>query len=323
MARQEATSGTPRLELGEAIEEYPLSEEQQGFVGLQVLPIFETNEKKATVTVVTRESILRECDVKRNSRSAYARDEVSLNEIEYACQEYGREEPVDEDEAAHHATEFDSGLLATSLNRIVLLREQEKRIAAQIFNDTTWDSGNSDLYTDITGGDDWDVVGADIIAEVETARQQVRANCGIFPDTMLINVTHMNSFRLNTQILDAVKYTNTVTASQMGALLSPLFDIPKVIFAGGIKNTANEGQSLTSGNIWSNLYCWMGVTSDGPTLKVPQTGRTMLWTGSSPSNLTIESYHEDQTRSDIYRARQYTDEAVFDAYFGHLLKIDT
>ena len=39
-------------------------------------------------------------------------------------------------------------------------------------------------------------------------------------------------------------------------------------------------------------------------------------------NEVVVQYREEQTESDIFRVREYCDELIADAYFGHLLKID-
>ena len=53
----------------------------------------------------------------------------------------------------------------------------------------------------------------------------------------------------------------------------------------------------------------------------PAVGRTVLWTGDSPDNQTVEQYREEALRSDIFRVRHNTDEVIVDPYFGHLLKV--
>jgi len=67
-----ATRAVPRLELGEAAMEY--IQQQDEFIGAQVLPIFPTKKKAAIFPAITRESITREADTKRAPRGNYNRD---------------------------------------------------------------------------------------------------------------------------------------------------------------------------------------------------------------------------------------------------------
>jgi hypothetical protein len=54
----------------------------------------------------------------------------------------------------------------------------------------------------------------------------------------------------------------------------------------------------------------------------PQLGRTILWTPYTSELGYVETYREEQTKSDIVRVEHSVDEKVFDYYFGHLMKID-
>lgn len=322
MPRQVGTYGTPRADLGAALAEYPL--QPQGLIGTQILPVFGTQKQKAAFSVITRESILRARQTRRAARSSYSRDGFDTDNVTYECEEHGHEQPLDDSERAMYASDFDAEMTSAAMALNVLMREQEKRIAAQIFDATTnWPSGTAALYTDITGGDDWDVAAADVIAEVETAKQQIRTNCGMLPNTMVISAKHLKSFKLNTGILGAIQYTQTVTDAVIAGQLPALFGIERILFAGGVYDSADEGASMSLSDIWSDDYCWLGVCARSQMLAEPCVGRTMLWTADSPENATVEEYYEQQTRSWIYRARQHVDEKVFDPYFGHLLKIDS
>ena len=55
---------------------------------------------------------------------------------------------------------------------------------------------------------------------------------------------------------------------------------------------------------------------------MPAIGRTFLWTEDSPTNMVVESYEENQTRSTVVRVRHNVDEKRIDPYFGFLLKVD-
>ena len=64
------------------------------------------------------------------------------------------------------------------------------------------------------------------------------------------------------------------------------------------------------------------ITKDGLDFSQPAIGRTFLWVADCPENVMVESYRDEPVRSDVIRSRQFTDEILIDAYFGHLLKVD-
>lgn len=310
---------TPRADLGAALMETRIIP-QGGFAGLIMLPVFPTRKKEATFSAITRESILRRRDVKRAPKSAYNRDSFEGADISYKCQEYGHEQPLDDSERDLYASDFDAEMIAVQVAEGVLLREQEVRIAAALFNPTVWTGAA--LYTDYSA-DPWDAAGADIVGQVTAMKQKVRANVGQDPDSLLISkVQFDNATTKNTAILERLKYTRTATKRALEEELAAILGIDRVVVGTGVYNAAAEDAALSASDIWSDDYAMVAVTARTNNLAEPAVGRSMLWTADSPENVTVEEYREPQTRSGIYRVRHNVDEKVFDPYFAHLAKID-
>jgi hypothetical protein len=61
---------------------------------------------------------------------------------------------------------------------------------------------------------------------------------------------------------------------------------------------------------------------EGSTRVNPGLGRSLLWSPIDNGIDSIVEYREEQTDSDIFRAREFRVEKVFDPYFAHLLKIN-
>jgi hypothetical protein len=126
-----------------------------------------------------------------------------------------------------------------------------------------------------------------------------------------------------TVVKDAIKYTSRLTDEELTNAIADLFGVKKVLVGNGIYNSAKRGKTFVSADIWSDNYVMVAVVgNDGVDLSEPAIGRTILWEEDSPENAVVESYREEQTRSDIFRVRQYTAEKLIDPYFGHLLKVD-
>lgn len=307
----------PRLDLGEALLQFPLT--QPGFIGLEILPVFGTAKKTATFTAITRETITATRDTTRKARAAYARDDHETEDQNFTCKEYGFEQALDDSERELYATDYDAEMVAAQIARDVLLREQEKRIASAIFNTTTWTGAA--LYTDVST--DWDSSSGTIVADVMSAKEKVRQNCGLPANTVIFSAAHIPSLMKNTDLIARISYNQVMTAGAVMSVLPALFGVDRVLIGGSVKNSSDEGVAYSGADIWSDDYCWVGVTARTNSLAEPCVGRTFLWTADSPDNAMIEEYREEQTRSSIFRARQHTDEKVIDEYFGHLLLIDT
>lgn len=316
MPNYSGTYATPRLDLGRAMWEYMLG--SQSFIGTRVLPIFSTMKKEASFSKITRESILRSRNVKRAPRSAYSRDTYDAKDQTFNCEERGHEQPLDDTERSLYASDFDAESAAAKIAAQVVLQEQEKDIADMIFNTTTWTGAA--LYTDRSAAP-WLTASSDIIGHVDAAKDKVRIGSGMRANALIISYGVLTGLKANTAIKDAIKYTAIPTEDQIIAALSGLFGLRHIIVGDHVKNSAKEGQAFSGADIWSATYAMIARVCETQDLTEPGIGRTMLWAEESPSNATVEEYREEQTRSWVYRARHHADEVVFDANYGHLLKI--
>lgn len=309
---------TPRLDLGVALEEFPIGTGLQ-LVADRILPVRGVPKKAATFSVITRESILRDSDVRRSQEGAYPRDSFDKDDVSYRCEEKGLEGELADDQRAFYSSDFDAEMVTVGLTRDRLARAREKRVKEAIFNTTTFTG--SDLYTD-NSGTPWDAAATVIPTQIEAVKQQMRQNCGMQPNTIVFGASQVPNLQANTDLIDRLKYTQVLTFDAIVSQLSALFGIPNVIIAGAVRNVAPEGETLSVSDIWPDDYAWFGVVPETDNLAEPGIGRTLLWTEDSPELYTVESYYEVQTRKWIYRVRHHLQEKIIDPYFGHLTKID-
>ncbi len=307
----------PRLDLGVTVKEY--IDQENEFIGTKVLPIFRTQKQKATFPAITRESMTRDADTKRAKRGKYNRDGFSAKELAYACVEHGLEDPLDDSERELYATDFDAELVSTQITTRRVLQAQEKRIADHVFNTTTFNS--SKLFTDNTVNP-WTNPDSKIIDQIRTSKEQIRKNCGIYPNALIASAANLERMKSNSQILDLIKYTARPTDAEVKTALSDLFGVNQILSGKAIRNTAKEGKAFSGVDIWNDNYVLLAVIAgNGQDLGEPSLGRTFLWIEDSPENITVEQYRANDIRSDVFRVRQYVDERVIDPYFGHLIKV--
>ena len=315
---QTGTRTTPRMDLGQAVLEFILKRSE--FIGLQALPLFKAQLKAAVFNAITRECLTKVPETKRATGANYNRLNFETTEKSFSCVEHGLEGPLDDGEKKLYANDFSAELVTVEQIIGLILLAQEYRIAQKLFNTTTFTGAA--LYTD-NSGSPWDNIATDIIAQVRAAKEKVRQNCGLIPNTLIISETNLNRIKANTGIKDAIKYTTKLTDDELFAVLGALFGIKKVLVGKAIRNTANKGKTFSGADVWNDNYAMVAVTADNPiNLKEPSVGRTFLWVADSPANPVVESYREDAIRSDVFRVRHDIDEKIIDAYFGHLMKVD-
>jgi hypothetical protein len=313
----QGTRVIPRLELGEAALEF--IQQQNEFIGTQVLPIFPTKKKGSTFPAITRESITREADTKRAPRGNYNRDSFQAKDKQYNCEEFGLEGPLDDGERSLYASDFDAELTTVQIVTRRVLQAQERRIAALVFNTATF-SGSA-LYTDNSSAP-WDNPSSDVIAQVRAARERVRSNCGVDPGGLICSKANIDRLLSNAGIKESIKYVARLTEAEILNALADILGVRKILVGKGIYNVAKEGKAFISADIWNDDYAMIAVIGDSQRLSDPSLGRVFLWTSDSPENTTVEQYRDDAARSDIFRVRQHVDEIIIDPFFAHLMKVD-
>lgn len=279
----------------------------QGYIGLQLMPIYKTPEKSSTFMVIPKEQLLSIQDTARASGGAYGRDDFEYERGKYATSEHGWETPIDDSERNLFEREAPgmADQIATQRAWDIILRGQEKRIAGKVFN-----AGN---FTAHPVGNEWSKAALGTpITDVKDAKAAFRRQCGMDPDAMALGNTAFENLRNNAQIVDRIKYTfpGIQIADMNASQLAQALGVPQVLVGKGVYNSAKKGQAAVIADIWDDEYAALVKISSGPDTRRPGLGRTYLWTTDSPDNPIVEQYREEQIRSDVYRVRHAVDEAL-------------
>ena len=312
---QQATRGTPREDLGVAFHEYDPS--MEGFIADIALPPSPVGKKAATMGVITRENLKRANSDHANG-AAFGRVTLVSEDKSYACRDHGLEGQLTDEDRATYETDYDAEYETVQSVTRKMYIEREIRVAAAMFNTTTWTGGA--LYTDNSGAP-WDNIATTIIAQVIAARRLVRLNCGVMPDTMLIGQTSLENILLNTQIRAQFPGANLITLAMIQQALGSIFGLTQLIVGQAGYDSADEGLNFTGAECWSDDYALIYKRHTGGRA-TPGLGRNVIWNGVDGGLGQVKEYREEQTESDIFRVRDFSFEWIFDAYFGHLMKID-
>jgi hypothetical protein len=300
------SGATLRQDLGAVAYEYALEGSQRGFIGLALMPIFETMVQSANYPVIPIEALLKLQDAKRAARSAYGRSDYEFGDGTFSCKEFGWEEPVDDVEAAMYANFFDAEEVATMRAVDVLLRNQEKRIADRLTSTATFGTHNVSVK--------WDVAAtATPRADVRDAKQSLFNATGLDANAFCCSKTTFDNILLTAEFQEATKYVSQALMEVFEVqkqLVAQYLGVDRVLVGNAVYDGAKKGQSFSATSIWSDSKGFVARVATQPlNLKEPCIGRTFLWIEDSPEHLVVEQYREEQTRSNIYRARHNVDEA--------------
>jgi len=318
MAIQQSTYAVPRADLAEAFWEYDERETQ--FIASLVLPRLDVAEKAATMSVITRESMLKMENADRGPGGSYNRVDTYAEDKAYSCEEYGLEAPLEDGKRRLYQSDFDAEEVTVRQAWLKLLLAWEQRVDTLVFATGTWTGAA--LYTDVSAAP-WDAAASDAIAHVIAAREKVRTNTGLKPNALILGAATLANLLGNTGIKNRFPGATLVTLAMLEQAMGPIFGLERLIVGEAVYDSAKEGQDFSGADVWADDYAMVArVAKPGDPMNTPCIGRSMLWVTDSPEEIVVEEYREEQTRSDIFRVRHHMVSQIFDAYFGHLLKVD-
>ena len=318
MPRPVSISTITRPDLGVLAWEYAANSSEQGYIGMDIMPVFPVIEQSADYPVIPVESLLKVEPTSRAPRANYNRGDWQFKMQSYSCSEYGWEEPLDDVEARLYQRYFDAEVVTIIRAENIVLRGQEKRIASLVMNESNAVGTRSVAVA-------WsDHVNCDPLKDVTLAKQDMLWASGLRPNVMVLSETLFDNLILSEKIQNYMKYVNshlTDGREVKAAILASYFGVSQLKIADAIVDIAGKGRSKDLKSVWGDNYVsLLKVSSGGQDLREPCFGRCFLWTADSPSNVMAESYREEQTRSNIYRVRQHLDEAIIFKGANFLLK---
>lgn len=318
-----------RPDLGILFEQFDTIAAREGYIGTKVLPFLPVALQSAPFPKVVLESMLRDTKTRRAPGAAYNRVSGEFTQDSYATEEHGLEEAVDDRERRMYAQSLDLDMLAVNRIAAILAAEAEKRIAAAVFNATTWTG--SALTTAV--GTEWSSTNNSApLDDVASALSKIRlgasgvGGAGINPLVAIgiCDWTVFNNLRRNTQIKDTLKYAGiddpTMPWGDAAKVIAKALGLRDLLVAGGVKNTAHRGLTRSLDSIWDDEYFMIAKVASTNDLREPCIGRTFVWEGDGGAAAgTFEEYREEQTRTQVFRARHDVIEKVLYAECGHLL----
>lgn len=320
MPHPTASTAINRPDLGLVAMEYFLDSSQGGFVAQMVLPVFQTPVATGKYPVIPKEEFLKLVETRRASRAAFARGDWRFKDAQFACEERGFEEPIDDRERKLYEGLYaglDVEQITTMIATDQMLRAYEKRVADLVINEAS--------FTPHTAAAEWtDKDSADPRADVQAGIEAMEGATGLSPNALIMTKKIFRRVEECAAYIDHLKYTRAVLTESLPArvqLMAQYLDVDRVLLTNAIYNTSKNPDNFTTESIWPDNYAMLARLATQPrNLKEPCLGRTFLWTGNTPDMLTTEIYREEQTMSDIIRVRHDTDERFVLEACGYLLK---
>lgn len=342
-----------RFDLSLSYSEFSLLANQRKFIGLKVLPPVGVSQEAANFVKIPVESLLTKPETTaRAPYGHYNRDHANWTADSYACTEHGVEEVADDAIVERYGDiiRVEQMAVIRAVNRVLQSLEQD--IADAVMNTTTWSGSSlqSDIDTvngSVTSGEKWtNKTSADPIADIDWAREKVKSNCGMAPNTVVMSDSDFINCMRTQRIEGLLKYDamelllsiqggrNTEVVNSAASALASLFQVDKVLVGRSFKSTTDKGQATAFSRFWTAgrvMVCHSNDDGMAGDLEaaMPNIGRTIFSTkngeplpGSDDAgygSLIFDEYREEQTRSSIFRPRNKRQVKILHVEAGHLL----
>ena len=293
---------------------------EAGLIGTAVMPILDVPVRAGQYpSFVLKEGQLLKSDVKnRAPYGSFARGTRAFNQETYSALEFGYEEAVDDTVTLDVARFFDAEVIAAKLAKRKLLLAHELRVAAKIFDNSTFTATNSGTaYTTAN------LATFDAGADVQEAIDRLLAK-----GESTSNLKVVIPYAVWTRIRASTKFQNRLRGAGLSSdtilnastqAAAEVFGVAEVLIGRASYDTAPEGVAFASGNVWSNTLIWVGsVTQASAGFFGGGAGFTLNWSEYGPA-IGVSTYREEAIKSNIVRASHYTAEKVVNANAGQLI----
>jgi len=304
-----AGGSTIRADINQALIEGPAAD--VGLIGATLLPLQNVQAKSGTYLKVELGGgeLLSNNAASRSAGSGYQRSIRSFTSANYATEEFGLEELLD-DSNVQDLNRFFSYEAETARFLLRQLKlSHEKRVSDLLWANTTpFTTADQSRAVAYTQGNiaTIDVARDVAAAKLALAKLGYEANCV----AMSANVFELirRSTLLQNQFFGVISDTGArlLTEAEIAAALG----VQTLAVGRAAINSANKGKAYSGGFVVPDTKIIVGQVAGGE-FTAGGIGRTLVWAADA-AGFVSESYRDEARRSNVLRVRMNTDEVVID-----------
>jgi hypothetical protein len=290
-----------------------------GFVGDVLFPMIPVKKKSAKYAVF--EPSRRDLRIQNTRRAPRTAAKVVDYEVDltktYSAEEYSLAAGVDDQERDNADTPVNPDQRATRLATIGVALDREQRIATKVRTAGNYPGAN---VVALAGGNQWsDPANSNPKSDVDAGRDAIVQGTGVLPNTMIVPWAVVQKLKLNNKITDAFKYTAAKGAVITVDQLAEYFEIPNIVIAGALKNTAAEGQAAAITRLWGKDVILAYVDPNSSPEDGISFGKTFRWLQNGQPRL-VRSYYEPKARTTWFELTEALDEKITAKECGYLIQ---
>lgn len=304
--------------LGDAKVDKILSQFSQRYVNTDyiselILPPLKVKEKAGKFAKYGKENLRVYADQTFRAPGTRANSiDYSVSQGTYVCQEHALEKGVPDEYKNNTDKPYDPqrDAVATIMDNIWV--NQEVALATAMTATATLTNN-----TTLSGTSQWsDYANSDPFDDINTGIATVRAATGKRPNSCTMSHDVAQKLKSHPDVREQVKYTNGGQLSDNAFIkfLKDFFNLENVYVGSAIKNTADEGQVDSLGNVWGDDFV-LFYKNPRPTIMMATFGYTFF---DVPRQ--VDKYREESNVQDVVRQRYSYDQNLMDVLLAYLIK---
>ncbi len=227
----------------------------------------------------------------------------------YQATEYALEHIVDDRQRANVDDPIRLDENATTLLTQKHMIKQDRIWVTQFFKTGVWTTDIQGIGSTPVAGSTvlkWNNSNSTPIEDIDYSKDQINQLTGFMPNTLVLGAGVKRVLRSHPDIADRIKYTQTGIADE--EVLGKLFEIPNVLVARSVYNSAAEGAVNSFSYIVDQKSAWLGYIEPNPGLDSPTAIANFAWVGLIPGVANtlggvIERGRDDRAHSDYFQGR--------------------
>lgn len=298
------------------------AQDQANFVADTVFPTVPVQKQSNKYAIYDKGYFYRDEMAPRPLGGKAARTGYAVSNGTYLCEEHALAHAIDDRTRDNADQPLDPDRAAMRLLTTQAMIHRDRLWAAKYFVTSVW--GNTD-QTGVASAPStnqfiqFDQSGGDPVGTIDKQADAMLGATGYRPNTLVLGTDTYRGIKNNASVLDRIKYTQRGIVTP--DLLAALFGVDRVVIAGGVQNTAHEGQTNAISFIANSKSALLVYASTAPAIDTPSGGYTFAWTGLIPGATNafggvISRYRDEQEHSDVLELRTAFDTEIVASELG-------
>ncbi len=281
--------------------------EDTDFVARRAAPVVPVGEESGTYLTIAAKHWVADKLRRRAYGDTYASGGYTFGSDTYKTLQWALDTPIpDELEAT---SQVPMRLEAVGLEWLAQQSNirKERAFAADFFTTGVWG-------TDATPTD-WDDASGVPITDSGTARRTIKQATGRTANAITMGEIVYDGLKVNAQILDHLKYTQTATVAQVEALLATTLGFEFLFVSRAIYNSANTGQTESLSPIIDD-DALVHVLKPGADMFDASALKTFVWAPGGGEG-SAKSYYADERDATIVAHKEQWDQKLIGSALGY------